>query len=169
MGQLEFDGRDLKLNGFKIPHKFWGMSAVLDFDVMTENNWMDVILGVFSRLDTSTERGKRFFLPHQAEILPEIATDSSSFNPGRMLFKYYELILKLGLVSIFGDLSGNVPRGTASKLLAKRRGVFRKALESLADISIPIDWGPIAWDTSDIDAYIKRAVAEALVEIHNSI
>ena len=129
MGKMyTLDGK-LLFNDIILPHKFWVMTQVLDFDAMTKEDWVKIILSEFLALRIAPISVMRFLLPHQNLFLSRAISSADT-----MIVDYYHRTLKLGLTASLSNLTGDVlPTGLASKLLSDRRFVFLKALEMIAD------------------------------------
>ena len=134
MGQLIFNSGKLTFNDAVLPHKFWGMTPVLDFDVMTIDDWVKIILSEFLVFNKIVSIEKIcFLLPHQNLFSSRVISSADTMSPSRMMVDYYYRTLKLGLTASLSSLIGDVlPTDLASKFLSDRRLVFLKALKMIS-------------------------------------
>ena len=80
MGQLFFAMGKLTFNRIEVPHKFWTMTSVLDFDAMTGVDWVKVIVSEFSRF-FNTPENRCFLLPHQDSVPWSGSASYDASNP----------------------------------------------------------------------------------------
>ena len=125
MGKMTtLDGK-LLFNDIKVPLVCHGLTPVVNFDAINGNIWASLILSEFSRIKAESERRNRcFFLPHHAELFPEIALDNCSRDVCRMLVHYYNFVLKLGLTATLGNLTGDVLPDAHECLIARRTALY---------------------------------------------
>ena len=149
------------------PHKFWGMTPVLDFDVMTKEDWVKIILSEFLALRIAPISVMCFLLPHQNLFSSRAISSADTISPSRMIVDYYHRTLKLGLTASLSNLTGDVlPTGLASKLLSDRRFVFLKALEMIADKATNLELFGTSLGLSSLKN-VRYHVNEAIAGINN--
>ena len=162
MGKMTtLDGK-LLFNGIILPHKFWAMTQVLDFDVMTKEDWVKIILSEFLALRIAPISVMRFLLPHQNLFLSRAISSADT-----MMVDYYHRTLKLGLTASLSNLIGDVlPTDLASKFLSDRRFVFLKALEMIADKATNLELFGNSLGLSSLKN-VRYHVNEAIAGINN--
>ena len=162
MGKMTtLDGK-LLFNDIILPHKFWGMTKVLDFDAMTKEDWVKIILSEFLALRIAPISVMRFLLPHQNLFLSRAISSADT-----MMVDYYHRTLKLGLTASLSNLIGDVlPTDLASKFLSDRRFVFLKALEMIADKATNLELFGTSLGLSSLKN-VRYHVNEAITGINN--
>ena len=160
MGKMTtLDGK-LLFNGIILPHKFWAMTQVLDFDVMTKEDWVKIILSEFLALRIAPISVMRFLLPHQNLFLSRAISSADT-----MMVDYYHRTLKLGLTASLSNLTGDV-LPDARNILFMRRFVFHEALEMIADKATNLELFGTSLGLSSLKN-VRYYVNEAIAGINN--
>ena len=162
MGQLIFNSGKLTFNDVVLPHKFWGMTPVLDFDAMTKEDWVKIILSEFLALRIAPISVMRFLLPHQNLFLSRAISSADT-----MMVDYHHRTLKLGLTASLSNLIGDVlPTDLASKFLSDRRLVFLKALKMISAKATNFEPFGISLGLSSLKN-VRYEVNEAIARIND--